>query len=113
MNTIDFTPYKYNAKIIDLYDGDTVTALVDLGFNITVKKKLRLAYIDTPEIRGEEREEGLKSKYYLENLILNKDVMIETLKDKTGKYGRLLAVIYLDDLNINEHLILEGYAKKY
>ena len=109
----NFNPYIYKAKVISIYDGDTITVLCDCGFNITVEMKLRLLGIDTPELRGEERPEGLISKEYLVSLIGDRDVLIETKKDKTGKYGRMLATIYLDDLNIKEHLITEGYAKRY
>ena len=55
-------PYFYKAKIISVYDGDTVTAVMDLGFNITNKIKIRLHGINAPEIRGKKRPEGLKSK---------------------------------------------------
>lgn len=105
--------YKYRAKIISVYDGDTCTALVDLGFRINFEIKIRLSGIDTPEIRGEERELGLISKSRLEELVLNKDVIIETFRDRTEKYGRWLAEIYVGDVNVNQTLILEGLAKKY
>lgn len=105
--------YFYKAKVIDIYDGDSITILVDLGFSITVKKKVRLYGIDTPELRGTEREDGLKALNYLKSLVLNKDVIVQTYKDKTGKYGRLLATIYLDEININEKLVNENYAMPY
>jgi micrococcal nuclease len=57
--------YTYRAKIISVYDGDTVTALVDLGFGITNKIKIRLKGINTPEVRGAERPEGIVSRDYL------------------------------------------------
>ena len=110
---MNFNTYYYKAKVIRIYGGDTITVLVDLGFSLTQKMNIRLYGINTPEIRGEERPEGLISRDYLRSLITDKDVIIETFKDKTGKYGRMLATIYLDDLNVNEHLITEGYAEKY
>lgn len=109
--------YTYSAVILDVYDGDTMTAEVDLGFNVKMKMKLRLAGVDTPEIRGTEREHGLVVRDYVRNLILNKEVVFESIKDKTGKYGRYLAIIYFDSefglTNLNDHLILEGMAEKY
>ena len=75
--------------------------------------KLRLLGIDTPELRGDEREDGLVSRDYMRGLVLDKEVLIETYKDRTGKYGRMLATIHLDGLNVNEHLITEGYAERY
>jgi len=105
--------YNYKAKITKVYDGDTVTAVVDLGFSISFKIKLRLLGIDTPELRGEERKEGLKVRDIVRNLILNKEVEIFTKKDKTGKYGRYLATIIIGDLNLNEWLLENNYAKPY
>ncbi|MHA2020134.1 MAG: thermonuclease family protein [Candidatus Thorarchaeota archaeon] len=109
--------YIYTAKVISVYDGDTMTAEVDLGFNVTMKMKLRLAEIDTPELRGEEREQGLAARDYVRNLVLDKEVIFESVKDKTGKYGRYLAKIYVDtddgQLYLNDHLLQEGMAEKY
>jgi micrococcal nuclease len=108
--------YEYKALIIDVYDGDTVTALVDLGFFVKKEAKIRLYGIDTPEIRGEERERGLLSKIRVEELILNKEVIIKTYKDKQEKYGRWLADIYLPSdstKSINTILLEEGLASKY
>lgn len=105
--------YNYRARITSVYDGDTCTALVDLGFRITFEIKIRLLGIDTPELKGEEREMGLKSKARLEELILNKDVIIKTDKDKTEKYGRWLAEIFVGDVNVNQTLLSEGLARKY
>lgn len=106
--------YQYNATILSVYDGDTVTAEVDLGFSVKFKIKLRLSNIDTPEIRGQEREFGLIAKQRVVDLVEGKQVVIKTQKDKTGKYGRYLAeIITQDGVNINELLIEEGLAIPY
>jgi micrococcal nuclease len=107
--------YEYNAKIISVYDGDTVTAEVDLGFNVTITEKFRLVRINAPEVRGEEREDGLKSRDRLRELILNKSVVIKTLKDRKGKFGRYLAEIYINEddnsTNVNDWLVTENLAE--
>lgn len=105
--------YNYKAKVISVYDGDTCKIIADLGFGVSKKMTIRLYGINTPELRGEEREQGLISRDYVRELILNKEVIIETQKDKTGKYGRYLATIYIDGINLNEKLVTEGYAKEY
>lgn len=106
--------YQYKAKIIDVYDGDTVTALVDLGFLSFREMKLRLYGIDTPELRGAEKIEGRKVRDIVREMILHKEVTINSYKDKQGKYGRYLATIILEDgLNINEWLVENGHAKPY
>jgi micrococcal nuclease len=105
--------YNYRAKIIGIYDGDTVTAFVDLGFLHFQEMKLRLANIETPEIRGVEKVEGKKVRDILRAMILDKDVEIHTFKDKTGKFGRYLATIYHEGVNINQWLVDNGHAEPY
>lgn len=104
--------YRYKAWVKRVVDGDTVDCEVDLGFNIKTHIRFRLAGIDTPEIRGVEKEEGLKSKAYLISLIKNTDsIIVES--HKTGKFGRWLGTLYIDELNVNEDLVKNGYAKPY
>lgn len=106
--------YNYKAKIIDVYDGDTVTAMVDLGFLHFQEMKLRLYGIDTPELRGEEREQGIVVRDILREMVLGKKVTIRSYKDKQGKYGRYLANIILEDgLEVNQWLVDNGHAKEY
>jgi micrococcal nuclease len=107
--------YEYKARITSIYDGDTVTAEVDLGFNVRVIEKIRLARINTPEIRGEERPQGLISRDRLRQLMLNQEVMLHTIKDKKGKYGRYLGELFITVLdvtfNVNDWLVSEGLAE--
>tara|TARA_R100000935_G_scaffold58186_2_gene94250 strand:+ start:1128 stop:1454 length:327 start_codon:yes stop_codon:yes gene_type:complete len=105
--------YQYKAKIISVYDGDIVTAMVDLGFYHFQQMKFRLYGIDTPELRGEEREEGLKVRDIVREMILDKDVIINSYKDKQEKYGRYLANIIIDDIDLNVWLVENGHAKEY
>jgi len=110
--------YEYRAKIISVYDGDTVRAIIDLGFGVILNGydgkgvSLRLHGLNTPEVRGEQKEAGAISRDRLREKILGKDVILKTFKDATGKYGRYIAEIYLEDENINEWLITEGLAER-
>lgn len=118
--------YTYNAFVTDVYDGDSITVDINLGFGITYSnQKIRLAGLDAPEVRGEERESGLISRDVLREKILHKEIIITTFKDKKGKYGRYIGVIYLEEqvinegeehetnlLNINEWLINNNYAER-
>jgi micrococcal nuclease len=71
----DFRFYEYKAFVTSVYDGDSITCDLDLGLNVWLKnQKIRLLGIDTPEIRGEERELGLISKARTQDLVLNKEV---------------------------------------
>lgn len=110
--------YTYKAKCISVIDGDTILADISLGFDVWVKQRIRLLGIDTPETYGvkkdsEEYAAGMLAKNRVIDLLLNKEMLIVTEKDKTEKYGRYLATVYVDNLNVNETLIKEGLAKVY
>ena len=116
--------YEYKVKeIVRVVDGDTVDVFLDLGFNITVKKRIRLYGIDTPETRLQskiknieerkaEKNRGLKSKEKLKILLLSaKELYIRS--EGLGKYGRVLGVIKNQDgLCINDYMLEHGYATK-
>jgi len=106
--------YTYRALVVGVYDGDTITVDIDLGMSTWKKNvKLRLARIDTPELRGEEKEEGKRVRDYVRVTILNKEVVIKTSKDKTGKYGRYIAEVLIGGMNLNDHLLELGMATEY
>ena len=108
--------YQYRAFVTAVYDGDTITVDIDLGFNAWQKgMKLRLYGINTPEVRGPERAQGLISRDWLREQILNKLIIIHTHRDKKGKYGRWLAEIYSADMTFensyNAQLVDAGLAE--
>ena len=109
--------YRYRAVITEVYDGDTVTADIDLGFNTWRRgEKLRLYGIDTPEVRGAERERGLVARDALRALVLGREVVLCTLEDRTGKYGRTLVKIFRDEAParfVNAWLVLNDLAEPY
>ena len=113
--------YQYKAIVTSVYDGDTCTVDIDLGLHTWVRgEKIRLMRIDAPEVRGKSRTKGLRSRDYLRDLILDKEIIIGTFKDKKGKYGRYLGEIWLnmdgkDYVNVNDLLVKKKFAvyKKY
>lgn len=114
--------YEYKAIIKKVYDGDTITVDIDLGFGVWLQKQsIRLYGINTPEIRGEERPAGLTSKDALLKWIpLESEIILRTHKDSKEKYGRWLGEILVPDevnrgqlVNVNEELVKGGYAVKY
>lgn len=113
--------YHYRAIVTRVYDGDSITADIDLGLGVWLRgQKLRLWGIDTPELRGDEREDGLAARAFLVNELGGEDaidagskVILETHKDKAGKYGRWLATIWLGGRNVNEALVAAGHAEEY
>lgn len=107
--------YEYKAKVLDVHDGDTITAEIDLGFHVNIEAKVRFYGINAPEITGATRDAGLRSKQRVIDLISGKDIIIRTKKDKQEKYGRWLGEIYLpnNDTPVNQMLLDEGLAVKY
>ena len=106
--------YTYSALVTEVYDGDTITVDIDLGFGIKlIDQKIRLFGINSPELKGKTKSEGIKSRDKLTQLILNKQIKIETIKDKKEKYGRLLGKIWVEQTLINDVLISEGLAVPY
>lgn len=111
-------PYVYNADIVSIYDADTVTVDIDLGFHTWRKgEKLRLARIDAPEVRGKSRTSGLVSRDWLRGKILGKRILIKSVKNKgrwRGKFSRYLAEIYIKQkgecTNLNDELVRLGLA---
>ena len=103
--------FSYSTKIISIYDGDTLDAEVDLGFNLKFKIKLRLFGINCPEMRGKEKSKGIQSRDWLRGEILDKVVQLDTIRDKQGKYGRYLAIIYYNGVNINNELVKQKLAE--
>ena len=108
--------YEYNCEIKRVVDGDTVDVIIDLGFDIFYKSRVRLYGIDTPESRTRNKDEkvrGLMSKQYLINELEKGQVVIKTHKDKKGKFGRVLGEMYVSDKNINLMMVDDHMAVEY
>ena len=116
--------YIYKAKLDRVVDGDTVDALIDVGFDIWFKKRIRFKGVDTWESRTRNLEEkalGLKAKARTKELlekVSSKSGYFRIKSYGLGKYGRVLADIFIMDKdgkqwNINKTLISEGHAYVY
>ena len=106
--------YRYDAYVERVLDGDSADMLIDLGFKISIRERIRFFGIDTPETRStnpEEKKKGLEAKQYVIDAIQGKFVELETTKQ--GKFGRYLGTIYVSGKNLNEELIAKGMAKEY
>ena len=111
-------------KIVKVLDGDTIDVLIDLGFDLYKKERVRIAGVDTPEKRTRDLEEKelvihatnwMKDKLN-ETIKGDEELTIRTdLKGGVGKYGRLLGWLYVGDatVSLNEQMITEGYAWAY
>jgi micrococcal nuclease len=111
--------YEYKCKILRVIDGDTVDIDIDLGFGIWMhKERVRLFGIDTPESRTRDKEEkkyGLMSKQFVkDHLPVGSSQTLVTIKDATGKFGRILGKFKLNNNKIlNEVMIEQNYAVAY
>ena len=105
--------YMYKAIVEKVVDGDTVDLLIDCGFNITRKERIRFYGVDAWETRGEEREAGLKAKDFVKSLLpVGSQCVVRTGKQQ-GKFGRYLGEIFVDDKSLNELLLEHGHAEVY
>lgn len=102
--------YQYKAKVLKVVDGDTVHVDVDLGFHVRVKMKIRLSAINAPELS---EDAGKIARDRLKEKLDGQDVIVYTKKDSQEKYGRYLAEIYLDGVNINDWMLNENLAVPY
>ena len=111
-------------KIVKVLDGDTIDVLIDLGFDLYKKERVRIAGVDTPEKRTrdlEEKELGIHATNWMKDKLTetikgDEELTIRTeLKGGVGKYGRLLGWLYIGDadVSLNEQMITEGYAWEY
>ena len=101
-------------------DGDTVDVIIDLGFDVFLEKRVRMAGVNAPESRTrnlEEKAKGLKTKAWLiEKFNTEKQIIIETsLDNQYGKFGRVLGTFYIGDdlLSVNLEMLSEGLARPY
>tara|TARA_B100001094_G_C17578140_1_gene506175 strand:+ start:203 stop:538 length:336 start_codon:yes stop_codon:yes gene_type:complete len=107
------TSQKYKGKILRVIDGDTIEAAIFLGFNISIKKRIRIIGINAPEYRSKVesvRQAAFAAKKRLEELFVTKDLIIES--KGFDKYGRCLAVVHTDAGNVGEILLSEGLVKE-
>ena len=117
--------WNYSATVTKVVDGDTIDVVIDLGFDIKIRQRVRVAGVDTPEKRTRNKEEkklGLDATFWLEDQLSDAvnsgyalTIRTELDKGATGKYGRLLGWLYIGDatVSLNEQMVEEGYAWEY
>jgi len=110
--------YEYKAKLVRVVDGDTIDCIIDLGFNVRIKERVRLKGIDCPETRTRdlvEKEKGFEARDRVIELFGGVDYFKICTEIHKGKYGRILGTIILPDrkISLNEMLIDEGHATVY
>lgn len=116
--------YTYTATLDRVVDGDTIDVHIDLGFDISVKKRVRFAGLNAPESRTrdlEEKAKGLAAKDRVKS-ILDENESFTLESKEIGKYGRVLGEIFVSTVDkqekltmvsLNELLKTEGHAVEY
>ena len=112
---MDSQLYNYRANLVRVIDGDTIVVKLDLGLKFHIDNfKIRLARINAPEMNT---DEGKVAKQVICDMLNEKEIIVETLSDKTDKYGRYLGEIYIKEkdawININDCMISTGNAVSY
>ena len=111
--------YGYSCKLERVVDGDTCDALIDLGFNTWVKKRIRFKGVDTWECRTRDKEEkkkGLAAKAFTKDLLENSDEgKFSIVSYGVGKYGRVLGELFVKghEKSVNQLLLENGHAYEY
>ena len=109
--------YEYNCQVTRVVDGYTIDVILDLGFKILYKSRVRLFGIDTPESRTRNKDEKARGKMaskFLEDSIASGNVVIRTeLKDSRGKFGRVLGTVVVDGVDINQAMCNAYLAVPY
>ena len=111
--------YEYIAKLVRVVDGDTADAMIDLGFDTWVKKRIRFYGVDTWESRTrnlEEKKKGLAAKAFVKDLLENlDDGKFAVRSHGLGKYGRVLGELFVkgEEKSVNELLKENGHAYEY
>ena len=116
--------YWYTAKVLKVIDGDTLDVMIDLGFNIHHKARVRLYGVNTPESRTKdllEKDLGMKAKGFTADWTTrHQTIFINTIAGKDDKYGRILARVYSGtDVKsektacLNVDIVASGYAREY
>ena len=106
--------YNYKCTVIRVIDGDTLDAMIELGFDVKVKKRIRLVGVDTWESRTrnlEEKKKGLLAKEFTKDFL--KGGVFTVRSHGLGKFGRLLGSVFVDKKCLNDELIKEGHGYSY
>ena len=112
--------YTYECNTIRVIDGNTVDAIIDLGFNVTIRQRIKLYGVNVYDVRSsneEHKAKAIASKNKLIELI-GSSFTCETILNKRGKAGRIMGQVYVTDsngskVNVNDQLINQGFAERF
>jgi len=100
--------YEYEARLVRVIDGDTFELSFDLGFGVSFTEKVRLFGADTPEIfhakTDAEKAHGMAARAFVADALANRKLIVETHKDRKGKYGRYIAAVKIEGIYLAQLL---------
>jgi len=108
---LSYPDYHYRATVNRVIDGDTIVVDLKLGMNVVLENThIRLFGVNAPETNT---ADGKAVKKLVEGLLPpGSEIILQTIKDKTGKYGRYLGIVYLPDhTQLNSYLLDNDHAK--
>jgi micrococcal nuclease len=103
--------YEYDAKVINVVDGDTIDCDIDLGLFLHATHRLRLLGVNCPEVHGDTKVAGIEAAAYTRATLLGRTVRIRTAK--SDSFGRWLYQVFVGDLDFNQSLVDRGLAVPY
>ena len=111
--------YTYQCNTLRVIDGNTVDAIIDLGFNVTIRQRIKLYGVNVQDIRSNDeqvRQQAIASKIKLTELLGN-EFVCETIVNKRGKAGRVMGKLSTNNqgskVDINQQLIDLGFAERF
>lgn len=111
-----FTGLKVTAKVVKVYDGDTLTAVFDTCGAGFFRHQIRLCDIDTPEMHGKtqaEKDAAILARDYSKSLCESSSSIVTLNIKDTDKYGRLLASVNCGGIDISQAMLAHGFAVSY
>ena len=108
--------YYYKAYVTRVHSGDACRVDLDLGVGIWTRGvEISLHRVQAPEIKGNDRHAGIAARDYLRGLILDREILLRTIKDRKDKPGRYLGEMTVvteagETVNVNEDLVRAGHA---
>lgn len=110
------TNYVYRGRCVRVVDGDTYDVLVDLGFGVYHKIRVRLRGVDTPEKYGKNAcEKGREVSEMVDGILMDEEVLVRTYKGERKSFDRWVADVFFKDengfmINLAKFLTANGYG---
>ena len=103
--------YTYNARVLRFIDGDTIEVAFNLGFHVEICHVCRIWGVNAPEKNTEAGK--LAKEWLVAQLPVDMTIIVQTMKDRSEKFGRILVKFALDGIPVNEAIVAAGHGVPY